>query len=225
MAARATPLFDVTPAPEPIAAPRPGRTLTHLARLHDEAVETARLANLLGRSLHATGALAALAVIAIVASAATAAPAIAWAALVGLACAAMLRSYRHAIGQPFERAALQCFASDLHAGLLYAGFAWGAGAFLVLPEPTAAIAVVLFAAAPCVAIAVLLRERRAAVLFVAPTAALASLACLLRPVSGGAAAAGFILLVCAATAFALQWASRARSAADTIALPRSLIAS
>jgi hypothetical protein len=213
MAARANPFFE-SDAPEKAPVAEPDNALARLARLHVEAVETARLANLLGRSLNATITLGALAVLAVAAGGATWSPALAWAALVGVAVLAMMRSYIHAIHQPFERAALHGFAEDLRASLLYAGYAWGAGAFLVLSESNAAITVLLFATAPSIAIAALLRERQATALFLAPAATLSSLACVMRSFTGGAPAAAFILFVCAAAAFAIQAPLRARKSAS-----------
>jgi hypothetical protein len=64
-------------------------------------------------------------------------------------------------------------------------------------------AAVLFAAAPGIAVAAILREREAVFLFLAPVAALASFASVLRPFAGGALAAGLILIACAAVAAAV----------------------
>jgi hypothetical protein len=98
--------------------------------------------------------------------------------------------------------ALKSFAKDLSAILLYAGFAWGAGAFLALPAGTNVAAAILFAAAPGIAIAALLREREAVFLFLAPVATLGSFASVLRPFADGALTAGLILIACAAVAAA-----------------------
>ena len=172
-----------------------------LAYLHEEARETARLANLLGRSLYAAIALSALAILAITLNDGTwQARALVWCAFVAAAAVAMLRNYAHTIGQPFERAALRSFAKDMSAILLYAGFAWGSGAFLLLPAGTGIAASILFAAAPAIAIAALLREREAVFLFLAPVTTLASFASVLRPFAGGALGAGLIVIACAGIA-------------------------
>ena len=150
MAAQASPLFDLASLPEPQAdAPAaPASVLARLAQLHAEAVDTARLANLLGRSAYAIAALGALAITALAVHGRTAAPSIAWAILMAVGLLAMVHAYALAIRQPFERAALHAFSQDLRACLLYVGFAWGAGAFLVLSASASGIAVLLFAAAP-----------------------------------------------------------------------------
>jgi hypothetical protein len=175
--------------------------IAKLALLHAEAEETARLANLLGRSLYAAIALPLLGVLTVGLAGGTGlARPLVWCAFVAAAAIVMLRAYFHTIGQPFERAALKSFAKDMSAILLYAGFAWGAGAFLALPAGTDIAVAVLFAAAPGIAIASLLREREAVFLFLVPVATLASFASLLQPFAGGALAAGLILIACAAVA-------------------------
>ncbi|MEJ0042925.1 MAG: hypothetical protein WDM81_12295 [Rhizomicrobium sp.] len=102
--------------------------MSRLAQIHADAVETARLANLLGRSLHATIAIAALAALALaLGGGAGFSQTVAWTVLLAVGLLAMLRAYAFAIRQPFERAGLHAFAQDIHASLLYAGFAWGGG--------------------------------------------------------------------------------------------------
>jgi hypothetical protein len=178
--------------------------IVKLALLHAEAAETARLANLLGRSLYAAIALPLLGVLTIGLAGGTGlARPLVWCGFVAAAAIAMLRAYSHTIGQPFERVALKSFAKDMSVILLYAGFAWGAGAFLALPAGTGAAAAILFAAVPGITIAALLREREAVFLFLAPVATFASFASVLRPFAGGALAAGLILIVCAAIAAAV----------------------
>ena len=143
-----------------------------LALLYAEAEETARLANLLGRSFYTAIALPLLGLLTIGLAGSTGlARPLVWCAFVAAAAFAMLHTYFRTIGQPFERVALKSFATDMSAILLYAGFAWGAGAFLVLPAGTNMAAAILFAAAPGIAIAALLREREAVFLFLTPVAA------------------------------------------------------
>ncbi len=226
MAARANPLFDIA-QPTPAEAPAtPGHALSRLAQIHEDAVETARLANLLGRSLYAMPALAALAVIAVAAGGgAGLSQTVAWSILMAVGLLAMARAYAYAIRQPFERAALHAFAQDMQACLLYAGFAWGAGAFLALPAWSSGIAALLFAAAPAIALAVLLRERQAVVLFLAPAAGLTALACAVRPFAGGALAAGVALTACTIVAVAMQVLARGGEKRPVAALPHAFIAS
>lgn len=209
MAARANPFFDATAPTVEQPEPAPYNAVAKLAQMHAEAVETARLANLLGRSLSVAIALPILAALAMaLGGAASLAATVSWGILVAVASLSVLRAHGNAIHQPFERAALHAFAQDLSACLLYAGFAWGAGAFLVLASMAPAGAALLFAAVPAAAIAMLLRERAAVLLFVAPVAALTSFACVLRPFAGGALGAGLVLIGCAVVAGAMIAASR-----------------
>ena len=188
------------PEHETIEAQGPRNPVALLASLHREAEETARLANLLGRSIHAAIALPILAAATLALGGVGLAESAAWMVFVLAASAAIGFCYRRTIAAPFERAALKSFSRDLNAILAFGGFAWGAGAFLALPASTGIGAVVLFAAGASTAVAVLLRERESAFLFLAPVAALASFACVLRPLDAGALGAAFILIACAAVA-------------------------
>lgn len=221
MAVRANPLFEVVSEP---ADPR--GAVAHLAQMHAEAVETARLANLLGRAVQAAIALPVLAVAAVVfAGGAGTASTLAWAILIAVASLAVARAYGHAIGQPFERAVLLAFAQDISACLLYAGFAWGAGAFLALGPGASAGIALLFVSVPAAAMAVLLRERQAALLFLAPVAALTAFACVLRPFASGAFAAALVLIAAAIVASAVVAASRLAARRHETDMPQGLIAS
>jgi len=193
------------PKQTPQTAPRPseGRVsaLAQLKSLHTEAEETARLANLLGRSLYVGLALPVLAVLTIgMAVEANPISQLVWCGFVAAVSIALLVAYRHAIHQPFERAVLKDFSKDLSAILLFAGFAWGAGAFLALPAGANAAGAVLFAAAPAIIVTALLRAREALFLFLAPAAALAAAGSLLKPFADGMLAAGLILAVSAVIA-------------------------
>jgi len=196
------------PAPQAERRGDPRIRLAQLARLHDEAQETALLANLLGRAPQAAFALAGCALLAAAVSFKVMPPAqiAVWLVLMGAGLAAIWRAYARAIEAPFERAALRDFAGDLSAILFYAGFAWGAGAFLALPAQPAAL--LLFAAGPCALVAGLLRARTQALFFLVPAAALAAAAALLRPVPHGLAAAGLVALSCALIAGISIWMER-----------------
>src|ERR1044072_7242142 len=102
-------------------------TVARLAELHSEAEETARLANLLGRSIHVAVALPVLVAAALAAGRIGMAQSAAWIAFVLCASFAIARAYRRTIWQPFEHAALKSFSQDLGAILVFGGFAWGAG--------------------------------------------------------------------------------------------------
>ena len=182
--------------------------VAHLAQLHREAEETARLANLLGRSLHLAIALPVLAGVTLVFGRIGIAQSATWAALVLAASLAVGIGYRRTIGRPFERAALKSFSQDMSAILTFAGFAWGAGAVLALPAATGISAVVLFAIGTSASVALLLRERESAFLFLAPATALASFACVLRPLDAGALGAAFVLLASGVIAGAMMLVER-----------------
>jgi hypothetical protein len=227
MAARANPLFDIAaePAPQPARAPLEG-SLATLARMHHEAAETARLANLLGRALPAAIALPVLAGLTVLLTGGAGVPSTtAWAILIAVASLSMARAYAHAIHQPFERAVLQAFAQDLNACLLYAGFAWGAGAFLALGAGASAAAILLFAGLPPLGLVLLLRDRLPVLLFVAPIAALTSFACVLRPFASGALSAGVVLVACAVVAGAAIALTRHAAARREAEFPHGLAAS
>ena len=178
-----------------------GSAIARLKNLHAEAEETARLANLLGRSLHAGIALPVLGIVAVgLSDVVNPAAQLIWCGLVSVISLAMAVAYRHAMKKPFERTALKDFAKDLSAILLFAGFAWGAGAFLALPVGTSGIAAVLFAAVPAIIIAYLLRDREALYLFLAPVGVLSATASLVKPFADGVLAAGLIIFACAAIA-------------------------
>ncbi|MGA7711896.1 MAG: hypothetical protein WCA81_08350 [Rhizomicrobium sp.] len=193
--------------------PANASAIVKLALLHAEAEETARLANLLGRSPHAAIALPVLALLTLgFADGISLARASVWFAFVALGSLAIMRCYAHAIGQPFQRPALKAFAKEMSPILLYTGFAWGAGAFLALPAGTNMFAAILFVAGPVIAIVALLRERDAAYLFLAPCALLACFASVLTPFAGGALTAGLILVASSALTAAMVFSQRSRDA-------------
>jgi hypothetical protein len=213
MAARVKSLFDIAaPARSEDVRAEPRSAIARLAILHAEAAETARLSNLLGRSLYAALALPLAAALTVTLSTGVGMPPrVAWAVLVVAASLAIARAYASAIGQPFERAVLQAFAQDLNAVLLYAGFAWGAGAFLVLAKAAPIGTAVLFASAPVLVLALVLRERNAVLLFLAPVVTLTSFACVLRPFTGGALDAALVLISCALVASLIVAADHRRT--------------
>ncbi|MBV9046422.1 MAG: hypothetical protein JO294_14975 [Alphaproteobacteria bacterium] len=226
MAAQPLPSLSSPATPEPdesVAAPYPA--LAKLSAMHAEAVETAELSNLLGRSLHVAIALPVLALATVLLAGGAGIPStIAWLILVAVATLSIARAYGHAIHQPFERTVLHAFWRDINACLLYAGFAWGAGAFLGLAAQSSVGVALLFAAAPPILFMTLLRERESVLLFLAPVAALTSFACVLRPFSGGALSAALVLIACAIVAGVTVYASRRLAAHGKVALPQELIA-
>lgn len=199
------------------------RPLARLAALHAEAKETARLANLLGRSIHVAAALIAMGAATLSFAGALTAENMVWSGFVLVAVGAIALAVRRTIRQPFEHAALKSFSQDLDAIMAFAGTAWGAGAFLTLPAGASVAAPILFSAGACAIIAVLLREYESTLHFLAPTAALASFACVLRPLPASALAAALVLIACtfvvALSLMAGRRNNRAQSAAELAQLP------
>ncbi|HWA31014.1 MAG TPA: hypothetical protein VG867_07940 [Rhizomicrobium sp.] len=193
-------------APQQIA----GAHIARLALLHDEARETAILANLLGRTPYAASVLAAGAIATALFLRGTTPPAECgvWLVLMLLGPMAMLRNYARAIDKPFERGSLREFAYDLNAIVIYAGFAWGAGAFLALAPDVSPFALAAFAAIVPAAIAVTLRTREIALGFLAPVATLCAFAAVIRPLPEGPLASAFVLIAAACVAGATLWADR-----------------
>jgi hypothetical protein len=186
--------------------------LAKLAALHAEAEESARLSYMLGRSLYVAMALPLAATVAIfLASGAGTAPRVAWGVLVAVASVAIARTYVSTVDQPFERSALRAFEQNLMAVLIYAGCAWGAGAFLVLTSTAPLGAALVFAAGPAAGLGLLLCDRKAILLFLAPVALLTSFACVLRHFTDGAMNAMSVLGACALFAAALVIADRYRT--------------
>jgi hypothetical protein len=214
---RNVPEFEKAPlARADIAPPKIG--IAQLALLHDEARETALLANLLGRTSYVAGALAIAALATMLLANGTmpvAEPAV-WFALVLIGAGTMARNYARAIRQPFERGLLREFAYDLNAIAVYAGFAWGAGAFLALGPQTSLLALIAFAVVVPAIVAVTLRTREISIGFLAPVAGLSAFAAVLRPLPEGPLAAAFVLIACACVGGAIFWADRASAAVPTV---------
>ncbi len=225
MAAVPTPIKPVLAKAPAVAAELredPRIRLAQLARLHDEAAKTSILANLLGRSPQAMAALTACALVAVGLSynAMPLQQAVVWFALVAAGVVAMWRAYARAIDAPFELFTLRGFASDLSAILFYAGFAWGAGAFLVLAPQANMLAAALFVAVPAALVAGVLRSRLQALFFLVPAAGLTLIATLIRPL-GGLGATGVALVACAVVAGLSYWMDRP-SAPNATPMPAGL---
>jgi hypothetical protein len=186
----------VTPRPAPaaerITVPVPQASVPHgaLARLPQLQAESQRAlarARLLARAVPAAGLLLAMGAPAALMGGAPLATAFVWSAMVLAGIAAIV--HNHLRGQ----VSLAGSTADLTALLLYMGFAWGTGAFLALAPGLAFWPLVLtvFAALPSLAMALLLRDARAAA-FIVPVALLALAAALARD---NYAAAALLLLL------------------------------
>lgn len=178
--------------------------LARLAALHDEAAEIAHLANLLGRTPWVAAALGGATIASALAawSSASTMGLVTWLLLMAAGVVAILRAHQWAIQAPFERAALRGFARDLSAALLYTGFAWGAGLFLVLPATIGLAACLVFAAGLSVVLAGVLRARDVTFCFLVPATAMGAFAALMRPLEGNVATMLAILVVGLAVAAA-----------------------
>jgi hypothetical protein len=171
--------------------------LTKLRVMHDEAEETSRLANLLGRARYVGLLLPVLLFAAVVLSPAPSARAGGFCVLVLLAAGALLYTHRKAMHAPFDRAPLKAFSADLDAILLYAGFAWGAGAFLVLPANTDPAYTAFFSGGTAAVIAMIVRKREAVLMFAAPAGLLTALAAQSKPLELPFVSAALAIAACA----------------------------
>ncbi len=211
-------LPDAVPSPEPSPSVAPPQTadklavsLSHLAQLsalHDEATETALLANLWGRTPLAAGLVAAGTVFcAFWAKDQVPWQSLAvWVVLVAGGLAAGATVFVRASRAPFMRDTLRVFARDLLTVLLYGGCAWGAGAFLVFPLSGTPWVPLAFCAGMSAALGLLLRTGAAALAFALPAVVITATAFAVRPLRDGLALAGGLLLS-AALAVALAYAA------------------
>ena len=144
--------------------------LALLPRLHEEAVETARLANVMGRVPEAAGVLAALGALTLGASLGSTAlaPLLAWSLFVGIGAIMLLVLFARSQAAPFDLTFLRGYAADVNAALLYVGFAWGAGAFLAVPAGAGATGLILFAVTGVAAMAAVLRAKAPTLYFLIP---------------------------------------------------------
>jgi hypothetical protein len=170
--------------------------VSKLSVVHCELQETALLANLLVRSVYAGLALAGATAIAIALTHATVIRDGSWGLLMFVGVGALFWAYLRTIRSPFKNSALRLFGADFSAILFYAGFAWGAGAFLVLPPDSGPVATVLFSACTVVLVANILRAREPVVIFAVPVALLTALASFLRPFPGAELAASLAVTSC-----------------------------
>jgi hypothetical protein len=131
-----------------------------------------------------------------------------WLVLVAAGVGAAARAYAKAIRAPFELATLQGFARDLSATLVYAGFAFGAGAILVLPANVSLLALLAFGAGVPALIGGFLRVRDMTLCFLVPAVTLSAFAAVLRPFHGGVMDMAAMFIAGAAVAVAVQLVER-----------------
>jgi hypothetical protein len=196
---------DLKPADAMAVDELPVAALNALPQLHGEATRTTSQAGFLDAAVNAAGALVLLAMATLTFAAGTALkPCFVWSVLVLLAVCALLRSYIRSTAAAFDRVPMAQAARELRAILLYAGLAWGAGAFLVLAPDTSPLAALLFAALPSLTLSLLLKDREGALAFLAPVTAVSIAAAILQSwPDNGLAVALLLLLQSAIAAHAL----------------------
>jgi hypothetical protein len=179
----------------------PYEALDRLGALHQEASRDMALARFLARSP-----LLCLALMVIGASTliwasragATLEAEFTWAAMVLIGIVAMTGNAIEGQARNPQLVPLQKAAWKLRMLLLYTGTAWGTGGFLMLPG--AAAPALAFAVAPSLACALILRDEKAVIGFIAPATLATATAVLLGTWPTGAWVAGTILIAGAAIA-------------------------
>jgi hypothetical protein len=114
-----------------------------------------------------------------------------WTAAILVGVAAVAGNHIRGVARSPRQIPLTDAARELRLLLLYLGIAWGFGAFLVLPQQPALM--FLFAALPSLIAALILKDDKGAIAFVAPTVLLTASA-LLWSRDAGNAPAGAVLL-------------------------------
>ncbi|HEX2759118.1 MAG TPA: hypothetical protein VHM27_01345 [Rhizomicrobium sp.] len=170
--------------------------LARLPEIHAEAFEAAQL----GHFLRAGASAAAMLMLLGVAALATAGGAgleqeFVWVLLVLLGVGGMLRCTILSTAQAFDRIPLREAARDLRAVLLYTGFAWGAGAFLLLGDDPLPIMGLCFAGLPSAILTAMLRDKAAGFFFLGPVTLLTAAAMLLDHWGGVPVALAMLVVV------------------------------
>lgn len=178
--------------------------LERLNRLHNESVETSRLAHLFGRVPLAAGALGASCAVLFIASAGSGSAILlgCWALSVSVAVVAMLSVARRAVSSTGELPSLRAFARKLHVVMLYAGLSWGAGAVIGITAVATSWSLLVFTIGGPLVMGIILRAKGATLYFLIPNIALAAAAALFG--SAGVVAATAILILGAVVAGAID---------------------
>jgi hypothetical protein len=197
--------------PSPSLAESEEPALRRLAFLHEECVETARHAEQLARTPLAACALifGCAIVVALSAQSVPLGTLGLWALLVLAGAFGMLRLVQQTERAAFELMPLRAFALDLNAMLLYAGFAWGAGAFLAVPPDASALTLEWYAVGASLAVTGLFRAPVPTLCFVVPSTSLAVAAALVG--AAGTPAAAMIMLLALVLAGSSSWAERRKA--------------
>ena len=151
----------------------PVAALDQLARLHVETSEVSRLILFLRSSVHVASVFMLMGTcVLFLGGGATIGYNFCWAALVLIGVAALLYSHIRANAAAFDRAPVSEAARHLRMTLFYIGLAWGSGAFLATPPAVSALQAILFAVAPTLLLALLLKDAGGLAAFLAPAGAL-----------------------------------------------------
>jgi hypothetical protein len=199
------------PLAVPAAAAYSRQALARLPQIHAETSDTAGLARFLDSAAMAAALLLLLAILAlIVAGNAGLQQEFSWSLLMLAGVGAMLRSYIKSTAQAFDRTPLRAAAKDLRAVLFYAGFAWGAGAFMLLGNDPVPIVGLCYAALPSVLLPLLVKDRIAGLSFLAPVTVLSAAAIILEPWGSAPVALVMLLVVQGSIAIGLALPGRSR---------------
>ncbi len=189
----------------------PLSSLARLPEIHAEASEIAHLSRFLRASVGAAAMLMLLGAVAIaVAGGAGLKQEFAWALLVLAGVGAMLRSYIRSTAQAFDRLPMREAAKDLRAVLFYTGFAWGAGAFLLLGDNPLPLMGLCFAVLPSAILLPLLRDKTAGLFFLSPVTVLTAAAMLLQHWAAMPVALTMLLVMQSCIGAGLALAGRSR---------------
>lgn len=190
------------------AAPQP--SLARLSQLHAETSEAASLLRFLHSPVSVGAALVLMGALALIfAGGAGFQAEFGWSVLVLIGVGAMLRAYIKSTAQAFDRAPLRQSARDLRAVLFYLGFAWGAGAFLLLGDNPVPLVGLCFAVLPSVLLLPLLKDRAASLNFILPVTSLTAIAILVEPWGSAPLAVSMLLVAEGSLACGLLLSGRA----------------
>jgi len=197
---------------------REGSPFARLAVLHEENVETIRLAALLGRTPMAAcalilGCFLQLVLFGMLVPLVTVGV---WGVLVLAGAFGLLRLVSQSERSSYELAPLRAFSLDLNAMLLYAGFAWGSGGFLAVPLHAGATTLLCFALGPSLVITAIVQLRTPVLCFLVPNIALGIAAALAGP--AGIPAAMVIFVLGGMLGGSTAWAERRQSRRTSIPL-------
>ena len=178
------PHSDIRPKP----APLPVAVMEKLSRLHVENALTLRRTEFLRATVNIALAQILLggALLLFIAGASLK-DCFIWSLLVLLGIGGLLRCHIQASSsRQAGPDSLDTNVRDMRAVLLYAGFAWGAGALLVLPPMSGPVAVLSFTALPSLVVALLLKDRDGILAFLLPLTVIGVTAAILnhRPFAG-----------------------------------------